>query len=152
MNDISELAKRLDRLEAIEAIKQLKARYFRFVDEKKLDDLATLFTPAAQILIDGWNPGSPAALAQATTAVGAAPSVHHGHMPEIEITGEDSASGIWAMEDILPFPAAEGAPEGHHGYGQYHETYRRVDRHWLIDTLVLTRFRMEPLENWTEVA
>ncbi|MBI0293347.1 nuclear transport factor 2 family protein [Streptomyces sp. PRKS01-29] len=43
---------------------------------------------------------------------GAAPSVHHGHMPEIEITGPDTASGIWAMEDLLTFPAGKDAPGG----------------------------------------
>jgi hypothetical protein len=79
----------------------------------------------------------------------AAPTVHHGHMPEIQITGPDTASGIWAMEDLLPVPAGKDAPEGHDGYGQYRETYRKADGHWLIDSLVLTRFRMDPLENWT---
>ena len=30
-------------------------------------------------------------------------TVHHGHMPEIEITSPTAASGIWAMEDRLRF-------------------------------------------------
>ncbi|MBI0293348.1 nuclear transport factor 2 family protein [Streptomyces sp. PRKS01-29] len=34
-------------------IKQLKARYFRFVDEKKHDDLVALFTPDAKLVTDG---------------------------------------------------------------------------------------------------
>lgn len=144
------LARRVDALEAIEEIKRLKARYFRFVDEKKHDELAALFTPDARLVTDGVTWDSPQQFADTIrTLTGAAPSVHHGHMPEIEMTGDDTASGIWAMEDLLTFPAADGAPEGHNGYGQYRETYRKVDGAWLIDSLELTRFRMDPLANWT---
>ncbi|MFI9470030.1 nuclear transport factor 2 family protein [Streptomyces sp. NPDC052492] len=149
MSDLDEISRRLDELEAIESIKQLKARYFRFVDEKKHDDLAALFTPDAKVVTDGIVWKSPQEFAYTIRDLtGAAPSVHHGHMPEIEITGPATASGIWAMEDLLTFPAAEGAPEGHNGYGQYRETYRKVDGRWLIDSAELTRFRMDPLENW----
>ncbi|POX63681.1 hypothetical protein C3492_10045 [Streptomyces sp. Ru62] len=69
-------------------------------------------------------------------------------MSEIEITGPDTASGIWSMEDLLTFPAGKDAPQGHRGYGQYHETYRKVHGEWLIDSVLLTRFRMDPPENW----
>ncbi|GGK30767.1 bile-acid 7-alpha-dehydratase [Streptomyces camponoticapitis] len=149
MSDLDEVVRRLDAIESIESIKQLKARYFRFVDEKKHDELAALFTPDARIVTDGITWGSPAEFADTIRdLIGAAPTVHHGHMPEIEITGQDAASGIWAMEDLLTFPAGENAPEGHDGYGQYRETYLRVGGRWLIDSLLLTRFRMDPLENW----
>jgi hypothetical protein len=69
-------------------------------------------------------------------------TVHHGHMPEIEITSDDTATGIWAMEDKLRWP--EGSPIGWmHGYGHYHETYERVDGAWRIKTLTLTRLRID---------
>ncbi|TDC31882.1 nuclear transport factor 2 family protein [Micromonospora sp. 15K316] len=137
-------------MESIESIKRLKARYFRFVDEKKHDELAALFTPDANLVTDGVTWKSPQEFAYTIRDLtGGAPSVHHGHMPEIEITGPDTASGIWAMEDLLTFPAGPNAPEGHNGYGQYRETYQRVDGEWLIDSVLLTRFRMDPLENWT---
>ena len=46
-------------------------------------------------------------------------TVHHGHMPEIEITSPTQARGLWAMEDILKWP--EGAAvKTLHGYGHYH--------------------------------
>lgn len=150
MGDLDDIVRRLDDLEAIESIKRLKARYFRFVDEKRHDELAALFTPDAKVVTDGiaWN--SPQEFAYTIRDLtGAAPSVHHGHMPEIEMTGPDTASGIWAMEDLLTFPAGKDAPEGHNGYGQYRETYRKVNGKWLIDTAELTRFRMDPLENWS---
>ncbi|MFD7389287.1 nuclear transport factor 2 family protein [Streptomyces sp. NPDC059852] len=149
MSDLDEIRRRLSDLEAIESIKQLKARYFRFVDEKKHDDLVALFTPDAKLVTDGIVWKSPQEFAYTIRDLtGDAPSVHHGHMPEIEMTGTDTASGIWAMEDLLTFPAGKDAPEGHNGYGQYRETYRKVDGRWLIDSVELTRFRMDPLDNW----
>ena len=150
MNDVQTLLKRVESLEAVEDIKRLKARYFRFVDEKKHDELSALFTQTAKLVTDGITWESPSHFAATIRDLtGAAPSVHHGHMPEIEITGPDTARAVWAMEDLLTFPASEHAPEGHNGYGQYRETYKKVDGEWLIDSLVLTRFRVDPLENWT---
>jgi len=149
MTDSTEPLRRLDALEATEDIKKLKARYFRFVDEKNHDELGGLFTTDARITTDGIDWPSPGAFVEVIRdLIGPAPTVHHGHMPEIDILGPDTASGIWAMEDLLTFPAAPDAPEGHRGYGQYRETYRKVDGHWLIDSLDLTRFRMDPLPNW----
>ena len=69
-------------------------------------------------------------------------SVHHGHMPEIEITSPRRAQGVWAMEDMLWFP--EGGPiRSMHGYGHYHETYEKVDNDWRIATFELTRLRVD---------
>ncbi|MFD0782739.1 nuclear transport factor 2 family protein [Micromonospora azadirachtae] len=114
------LAERVQRLEDIEEIHQLKARYFRFVDEKKHDDLAALFTPDAKLVTDGITWKSPKEFAYTIRDLtGAAPSAHSGAMPEITITGPNTATGIWSMEDILTFPAGPEAPEGHNGYGQY---------------------------------
>ncbi|MEV0074212.1 hypothetical protein [Amycolatopsis sp. NPDC050768] len=52
------------------------------------------------------------------------------------------------MEDLLTFPAGKDA-RGAMTATDSTETYRKVDGHWLIDSLVLTRFRMDKLENWT---
>jgi hypothetical protein len=69
-------------------------------------------------------------------------TVHHGHMPEITLLSESTASGIWAMEDKLWWP--EGSPLVHlHGYGHYHETYEKTDGQWRIMTLKLTRLHRE---------
>ncbi|MEU7845984.1 nuclear transport factor 2 family protein [Micromonospora parva] len=147
------LADRVQRLEDIEEIHQLKARYFRFVDEKKHDDLAALFTPDAKLVTDGITWKSPEEFAHTIRDLtGAAPSAHSGAMPEITITGPETASGIWSMEDILTFPAGPNAPEGHNGYGQYRETYKKINGRWLIDSVLLTRFWMDPLPAWTPPA
>jgi len=69
-------------------------------------------------------------------------SVHHGHTPEITLTSQTTASGIWAMEDMLWW--TNGPVEEHlHGYGHYHEEYRKVDGVWLIAYRNLTRLRVD---------
>ena len=60
--------------------------------------------------------------------------MHHGHMPEIELTSPTTATGIWAMEDMLRYP--DGSEM--HGYGHYHETYEFAGDTWRIKTLTLT--------------
>ncbi|MEC0269574.1 nuclear transport factor 2 family protein [Paenibacillus anseongense] len=146
---ITELEQRYHKLEDVEEIKELKARYFRFIDEKKWSEFAELFTPDAKIEIDGnVFTGGEAFANGAGAVIGAAPTVHHGHMPEIDLIDMDNAKGIWAMEDMLTYPATKDAPPGHDGYGSYRETYKRVNGVWKINSLVLTRFRMDPLANW----
>jgi hypothetical protein len=66
-------------------------------------------------------------------------------MPEITITGRDSATGVWAMFDYLTFPGGD-PPRGLRGYGHYHEEYARDDGAWRIRRLTLTRLRVDPLE------
>lgn len=52
------------------------------------------------------------------------------------------SSWIWAMEDMLWW--TNGPVEEHlHGYGHYHEEYRKVDGVWLIAYRNLTRLRVD---------
>ncbi len=75
-------------------------------------------------------------------AIDAVTTVHHGHMPEIEILSPTRATGVWAMEDMLRWP--EGAPiRALHGFGHYHETYEKADGRWRIATTKLTRLRVD---------
>jgi hypothetical protein len=69
-------------------------------------------------------------------------TVHHGHMPEIELTSATTATGVWAMEDHLRWPAGESIGELH-GYGHYHETYVKLDDGWRISSTKLTRLRLD---------
>ena len=71
-------------------------------------------------------------------------SVHHGHCPEIELTSQSSAKGIWAMEDIIRWPDDSTVPiRALHGYGHYIETYERINGRWHIKTMKLTRLRVD---------
>ncbi len=73
-------------------------------------------------------------------------TVHHGHMPEIELTGPDAATGIWAMADYVEWPQPEGEDRvGLRGYGHYVEEYVREDGEWRIARSRLDRLRVDPL-------
>src|ERR1700682_3396195 len=90
----------LQRLLDIEAIKALKARYFRLMDQKRWGEWADVFAsdahlevPEAAVVVDGRA----GVVESVSTVLEGVRTVHHGHMPEIEITGPDTATGVWAM-------------------------------------------------------
>ena len=66
-------------------------------------------------------------------------SFHEGFMSEVEILSEDSARAVWPMEDRVWFSPDQMV----HGFGYYHETYRRIDGRWHIQTLKITRIKVE---------
>lgn len=135
----------------IDAIKQLKARYFRFMDTKRWGDLRRQFTDDARF--DGTNKpvtGPDEFVAWNSVRLGPATTVHQGHMPEIMLTSEQTAKGIWAMFDWVEFPTpiASGRGKGYRGfigYGHYEETYRKEAGIWKISFLRLTRLRVNPV-------
>ncbi len=140
----------LKKLVEIEAVKRLKARYFRFVDTFDLEGWLTCFTDDVVCLYDQAvsRKGSPAQDPYRVdgkagivdfweTNQNRLQSVHHGHMAEIDIVSDSEARGIWAMEDIVIFTEAIL-----HGYGHYHEEYRKLDGEWKIARLHLTRTRV----------
>jgi hypothetical protein len=128
----------------IEAIKQLKARYFRLMDTKEWETMRREVF-ADDVVVDtsssggGVIAGAAPFVAFLREAIGDVVTVHHGHMPEIEIMSATTASGIWAMEDMLRWPNGMEM----HGYGHYHETYEKVGDRWCISRSELTRLRMD---------
>lgn len=132
----------------IEQIKQLKARYFRFVDERNWSDLRDLFT-ADCVFTSGGRTGVGGAdefVARVQQLITPGTSVHHGHMPEITITGPDSATGIWSMFDYVEIDGAVEGRRGFRAYGHYLEEYRRSPKgNWLISSWTLTRLRVDKL-------
>jgi ketosteroid isomerase-like protein len=136
-------------LEEIEAIKQLKARYFRFLDTKQWDRWGDLFTQDA-ILHHPANRATPLRgreeiVATVSTGLADRVTVHHGHMPEIELLGPGQAKGIWAMYDCLLGPTPDGTGEARYeGYGHYIERYEKgEDGRWRIAHLHLHRLHLE---------
>jgi hypothetical protein len=143
----------LERLSAIEEIKQLKARYFRCMDTKDWPELQAVFSPDAEFdmrgeaadkskAADALIIGNANIMPFIRNAVLELTTVHHGHMPEIEIISSTSAKGIWAMEDVLRWPAG-AAVKTLHGYGHYHETYRKTEEGWRIQSSRLSRLRVD---------
>ncbi len=126
-----------------EAIKQLKARYCRLMDTKDWASYRRCFTH--DVTIDttdsGGNviTGADEFLVFLIAAIGGVVTVHQCHTPEIEITSATTATGIWAMEDMLRFPDGSEL----HGYGHYHERYEKCAGEWLIKASTLTRLRLD---------
>ena len=138
-------------IEDIEEIRKLKARYFRLLDQQDWQGVSEVFAPDALIDVSsstvsgsgrGVYSGRDSFVATVAKLLDGAVTVHHGHAEEIELTGADSASGVWAMEDRLWFP--EGSPvRTVWGAGWYEEEYERVDGRWRIKRMVLRRQRVE---------
>jgi len=129
-------------MDDIEAIKQLKARYFRTMDTKDWQGMRQVFTD--DVVMDtstsggGVIAGADEFLAFLQPILQDAITVHHGHMPEIEITSPSTAAGVWALQDVIVWP------DGTHmqGYGHYHETYELVAGEWKIKSSTLTRLHV----------
>lgn len=141
----------VEQLLEIEAIKQLKARYFRLMDNKDWAGFADVFAEDVEVDVmhDPTAPGDAIVGREAVVefiegAVGKARTVHHGHMPEIELHAPDRATGVWAMFDHVEFQTPNG-PRGIRGSGHYHEEYVKRDGRWLIFKLKLTRLRVDPI-------
>ena len=136
------------RLDAIEDIRKLKARYFRLMDTKQWDELADLFTPDLQVLSptgEVWLSGGRAFADSLRTSLERSVSCHQGFTAEIEILDGETATGIWAMQDVISWEDRHPR-EGWKsivGRGHYHETYRRLDGAWRIATLRLTRLSLD---------
>jgi hypothetical protein len=140
----------VNRLVAIEEIKQLKSKYFWGLDQKDWDFWQReVWAPDARLIVPEASRdcvGIEAILTYVRESTADQVSVHHGHMPNIEITSDLTATGVWAMEDRLyrtpQHPLADGS-RYLHGFGHYHETYVRLERGWRIHTTRLTRLRIE---------
>ena len=122
----------LDELTAIEEIKKLKGRYCRVLDTKDWDGYGNIFTRDATLNVDtgvGTMGGDPQPIPEVrgraeiqssiSRMLHGTITVHQCHTPEIELTSPTTATGIWAMEDIVEWPR----PNHHsnvYGRGYYH--------------------------------
>jgi hypothetical protein len=145
-----------DECRDIEDIKRLKSRYFRYLDAKDWNGFRGLFTDDATF--DGvWDyPDGPDKFVDsAATGLATMTTVHYGFMPDIELTGPDTARGVWSLHDYLEWPEPIESYRGIavpgmraiRGYGYYEETYRRVGSQprWAISSLRLVRLRVDPV-------
>jgi len=124
-----------------EALKQLKARYCRLLDMKQWTAWRELFTD--NFISDTSEAGgrriegADEFVAFVKKMLGTRTTVHQIHAPEIELTSDATAHGIWALEDFIRFAPGLNM----RGYGHYHEHYEKLDGQWRIQSSKLTRLR-----------
>jgi hypothetical protein len=137
----------LDRLIAVEDIRKLRARFARALDLKEWATLRACLTDDCHFdctqeegVAEPWL-GGDVIVDNISRSLATAVTIHHTHTAEIEIEDYKSATGIWAMQDLLKFP---GEPTINVvGYGHYHERYRKEDGGWRICAYKLTRLRVD---------
>ncbi len=118
----------------IEAIKRLKYRYLRCLDQKRWDAIVDCFVPEATASYGGGSyefEGRDAIVDFLRRSMGSEEflSSHRCTHPEIDLTGPDTATGTWALDDFVIV--------GEHdvivaGAAFYEDTYVMVDGDWLI--------------------
>jgi hypothetical protein len=138
------------RLEIIEAVRVTKARYFRFIDQKRWDEFPDLFVADVHIdTSDDWalmgadpargiSEGRDRFAARCARILADVQTVHHGHMQEIEVLDATRATAITAMFDRLEF--ADGRVQT--GYGHYEEDYALDAGAWRIARMTLRRLQI----------
>lgn len=129
------MAYTLQQLSDLEDIRTLKHRYFRGIDTADIPLLSTLFTEDVMVDYRGGTyrvrlTGRADMLEfLANSFHSGAAAMHHGHMPEITLTGADDAEGIWYLEDIFI-----DVEQSYHTIGSaiYRDIYRREEGQWRI--------------------
>ena len=141
MTDITALERRLQNLEDHKAICDLKQRYFISCDRHDVPTVRDCFAPVGAIIeFEGFpRVESRDQLADMMNSFGGREgffTMHHGHNPQIEFTGADTARGVWA----LYFQSIHlGTRAVTQIAGEYHEEYVRQDGRWYIQTSTFRR-------------
>ena len=135
---LEDLATRLAALEDKEAIRLLKSRYLRACDLKRTDEVRDCFMPG-EIRIDYQNfplftdRDAFVAVYESMACNGGVYDLHHATNWEIDLTGPDSATGLWSLNfrTILAGPRQVVQLSV-----EYADVYRRVDgRWWMVESV-----------------
>ncbi len=121
-------------LNELEAIKRLKYKYMRCLDQKLWSEIAECFTENATSSYSGGKysyRGRDAIVKFLTEAMGRPSfySSHRVHHPEIDFTSETTATGIWALEDVVIETQWQVTIRG---AAFYEDEYEKVDGEWKI--------------------
>jgi hypothetical protein len=138
-------------LHQLEAIRQLKYRSLRALDTKRWGELEDCFAADCR-----WAESDGTGRLYDRDEVmdklkGAFErtnilTMHQGHHPELELTGEDTARGIWAIQDRvidLQFNITIW------GAAYHTDEYARVDGNWKIQSITYERL-FEEMESRAE--
>ena len=118
----------------IERIKRLKYKYMRCIDQKLWDEIAECFTPDATAAYSSGKyafDGADAIVDFLRKSMGSETfhSSHRVHHPEIDFTSATTATGIWALEDVVIETQWQITIRG---AAFYEDEYEKVDGEWKI--------------------
>ena len=118
----------------IEQIKRLKYKYMRCIDQKLWDEIGECFTEDATAAYSSGKyscDGAASIVEFLREAMGSDSfhSSHRVHHPEIELTSETTATGVWALEDVVIDTQWEITIRG---AAFYEDEYAKVDGVWKI--------------------
>jgi hypothetical protein len=124
-----------DDLVEIELIKRLKYTYLRRLDQKRWEELGQCFLPEATAAYSGGKysfDGREAIVGFVERSMGREDflSAHRCHHPEIDLGGDGTATGAWALDDFVIIGEHDLIV---HGAAFYEDRYRRVDDRWYIE-------------------
>jgi hypothetical protein len=123
-------------LQEVEAIKRLKYKYMRCIDEKRWGELAECFTESANVSYSGGKyafAGRDAIMKFLVDSMDRDSflSSHRVGQPEIEITGETTATAIWALQDTVIDTKFEITLRG---AAFYRDEYVKIGGQWKIQS------------------
>lgn len=118
----------------IELIKRLKYRYMRCLDQKLWDEMAETLAPDAVASYSAGKyafEGRDAILEFFRQSMGSPSflSSHRVHHPEIDLTGATTATGTWALEDVVVDASRDFSLRG---AAFYSDDYVKLDGAWRI--------------------
>ncbi|MDR3064970.1 MAG: nuclear transport factor 2 family protein [Comamonas sp.] len=140
--ELAQLQQRLLYLEDLQSIQALKAQYLRACDQKQTSAMRECFVEhGAVIEADGFPvfTDREAWVETFNRLAVANPSIqdmHHGHNPQISITGADSAKGLWDL-DFCQINVKERTIVNLSG--QYSDEYARINGRWQIRSMRFAR-------------
>ncbi|MGB6180672.1 MAG: nuclear transport factor 2 family protein [Rhodococcus sp. (in: high G+C Gram-positive bacteria)] len=122
-------------LHDVELIRRVKYRYLRALDTKDWELYADTLTE--DVITDygahlKFSNRDEVVTFMSSTLGPAIITEHHCSQPEVDITGEGTATGIWNLSDRVIVPSMNAVVTGS---AFYHDTYRRcVDGEWRISS------------------
>ena len=123
-----------EQLVELELIKRLKYRYVRCLDLKLFDEIGECFVEDATASYGGGAytfEGRDAILRFLRNSMGSTTMLtsHKVHHPELELTGPDTATGVWALDDVVLLTDLGFTVRG---AAYYTDDYVKVDDDWRI--------------------
>ena len=147
MADLGALESRIGMIEDVDAIKKLKAKYLRCLDLKLWDEIADCFAEDATTdYTDGEHQlqGRDHIVRFLKKGLGRAHffGFHQCHHPEIDITSETTATGIWSLHYYM----INSQEDRSYQCGAfYYDEYVKVAGQWKMKS---TGYRRIFEENW----